>query len=55
MYEFTCQLATLDPPPPEMQQLLGAFNGNQTAMDGFVQMNAGTILPAASLSPENEE
>ena len=22
MYEFTCQLATLEPPPPEMQQLL---------------------------------
>ena len=23
MFEFTCQLATLEPPPPEMQQLLG--------------------------------
>ena len=22
MYDFTCQLATLEPPPPEMQQLL---------------------------------
>ena len=29
MYEFTCQLATLEPPPPEMQQLLGAIQGNQ--------------------------
>jgi 2-polyprenyl-6-methoxyphenol hydroxylase-like FAD-dependent oxidoreductase len=46
MYEFTCQLATLQPPPPEMQQLLGAIQGNQKAMDGFVQMNAGTISPA---------
>ena len=45
MYEFTCQLATLEPPPPEMQQLLGAIHGNQKAMDGFVQMNAGTISP----------
>ena len=53
MYEFTCQLATLEPPPPEMQQLLGAMRGNQKAMDGFVQMNAGTISPAAFLSPEN--
>ena len=44
MYEFTCQLATLEPPPVEMQQLLGAAHGNQEAMDGFVQMNAGTIL-----------
>jgi 2-polyprenyl-6-methoxyphenol hydroxylase-like FAD-dependent oxidoreductase len=45
MYEFTCQLATLEPPPPEMQQLLGAIQGNQRAMDGFAQMNAGTISP----------
>ena len=46
IYEFTCQLATLEPPPPEMQQLLGAIQGNQPAMDGFAQMNAGTISPA---------
>ncbi len=45
MYEFTCQLATLEPPPPEMQQMLGAIQGNQQAMDGFAQMNAGTISP----------
>jgi 2-polyprenyl-6-methoxyphenol hydroxylase-like FAD-dependent oxidoreductase len=53
MYEFTCQLATLQPPPPEMQQLFGAIAGHQQAMDGFVQMNAGTISPAQFLSPEN--
>ena len=53
MYEFTCQLATLEPPPPEMQQLFGAIRGNQTAMDGFVQMNAGTISPAEFFSPDN--
>jgi 2-polyprenyl-6-methoxyphenol hydroxylase-like FAD-dependent oxidoreductase len=46
MYEFTCQLATLAPPPPEMQQLFGAISGNQKAMDGFARMNAGTISPA---------
>ena len=53
MYEFTCQLATLEPPPPEMQQLFGAIHGNQKAMDGFVQTNAGTISPAEFFSPEN--
>ena len=53
MYEFTCQLATLEPPPPQMQQLFRAIHGNQKAMDGFVQMNAGTISPAEFLSPEN--
>jgi 2-polyprenyl-6-methoxyphenol hydroxylase-like FAD-dependent oxidoreductase len=53
IYEFTCQLATLQPAPPEMQQLLGAIHGRQKAMDGFVQMNAGTLSPAEFLSPEN--
>jgi flavin-dependent dehydrogenase len=53
MYELTCQLATLEPPPPEMQQLFGAIAGNQKAMDGFVQMNAGTISPAQFFAPDN--
>ncbi|MPZ59501.1 MAG: oxidoreductase [Rhizobiales bacterium] len=53
MYEFTCQLATLEPPPPEMQQLFGAVHGNQKAMDGFARMNAGTISPAEFFAPEN--
>ncbi|MFO1327501.1 MAG: NAD(P)/FAD-dependent oxidoreductase [Rubrivivax sp.] len=45
LYEMTCQLATLAPPPPGMQQLLGAIAGRRDAMDGFVRMNAGTIAP----------
>jgi len=53
MYELTCQLASLEPPPPEMQQVLGAISGNQPAMDRFVQMNAGTISPAVFFSPEH--
>lgn len=53
MYEFTCGLASLAPPPPEMQALLRAIHGDAKAMDGFAQMNAGTISPASFLSPEN--
>jgi 2-polyprenyl-6-methoxyphenol hydroxylase-like FAD-dependent oxidoreductase len=53
MYDFTCQLARLEPPPPQMQQLFAAIAGNQQAMDGFAQMNAGTISPAAFFAPEN--
>jgi 2-polyprenyl-6-methoxyphenol hydroxylase-like FAD-dependent oxidoreductase len=53
MYEFTCNLATLDPPPPETQQLFAAIHGNRMAMDAFVQMNAGTISPAEFFAPEN--
>ena len=50
MFEMTCQLATLQPPPPEMQQLIGTIRGNQNAMDAFAQMNAGTITPAEFMS-----
>ncbi|MPZ12311.1 MAG: oxidoreductase [Kiloniellaceae bacterium] len=53
MYEFTCQLATLEPPPPEMQQIFTAVHGNQKAMDDFARMNAGTISPAEFFAPEN--
>ena len=53
MYEFTCQLATLQPPPLETRRLFRAMVGNQRAMDGFARMNAGTISPAEFLTPEN--
>ena len=51
MYQMTCQLASLEPPPPEMQRLLGAIHGNQKAMDRFVQTNAGTLSPVEFFSP----
>jgi len=53
IYEFTCQLAALEPPPPKLQQLLGAVHGNQAAMDGFARVNAGVTSPAEFFSPEN--
>jgi 2-polyprenyl-6-methoxyphenol hydroxylase-like FAD-dependent oxidoreductase len=46
IYEFTTQLATLAPPPEEMQHLLAAMHGNQEAMDAFVSVVAGTLSPA---------
>jgi 2-polyprenyl-6-methoxyphenol hydroxylase-like FAD-dependent oxidoreductase len=53
MYEFTCQLALMEPPPPDLQQVFAAVQGNQQAMDGFAQMNAGTISPAQFFAPQN--
>ena len=53
MYELTTQLATLQPPPPELQQLLGAVHGNQDAMDGFARVMAGVTSPAEYFSEEN--
>jgi flavin-dependent dehydrogenase len=53
MFELTCQLAAMEPPPPEMQALLGAVNGNQEAMDDFASVMAGTLEPPAFFSPDN--
>jgi 2-polyprenyl-6-methoxyphenol hydroxylase-like FAD-dependent oxidoreductase len=53
MYEFTCQLATLEPPSPEMQQLLASIHGNRRAMDAFMRTCAGTMSPAEFFSPGN--
>jgi len=53
IYEFTAQMASLEPPPPEMLQLLGAVAGDQDAMDQFVSVNTGTLSPEAFFSPEN--
>ena len=38
------ELATLEPPPPELQQLLAAVHGNQEAMDGFARVMRGRDL-----------
>jgi len=53
MYEFTTQLATLEPPPEELRHLLAAIHGNQEAMDGFARTNAGVTSPADFFSEEN--
>jgi len=55
LYEFTTDLARLEPPPLEMQQLLTAMQGNQAAMDAFVSVTAGTLSPAAFFAPEHLE
>ena len=53
LYEFTYQLAPLEPPPPDFQQLLAAVHGNQRAMDGFAQVAAGVLSPTVFFSKEN--
>jgi 2-polyprenyl-6-methoxyphenol hydroxylase-like FAD-dependent oxidoreductase len=50
MYEFTTQLATLQPPPPELQQLLAAVQGNPEAMEEFARVNGGVTSPAVFFS-----
>jgi flavin-dependent dehydrogenase len=45
MYEFTNQIGSLQPPPPEFGKLLGTISANRPAMDGFVSMFAGALSP----------
>lgn len=53
IFEFTCDFATLEPPPPEMQQLMGAMQADQDAMDDFVSVVAGTVPAPRFFAPEN--
>jgi 2-polyprenyl-6-methoxyphenol hydroxylase-like FAD-dependent oxidoreductase len=53
MYELTTQLATLEPPPPDLQRLLAAAQGNQEAMDGFARVIAGVTSPAEFFSEQS--
>jgi 2-polyprenyl-6-methoxyphenol hydroxylase-like FAD-dependent oxidoreductase len=53
VYEFTDDFAQLQPPPPELQQLIGAMHGNQEAMDGFISVQASTLPAPEFFTPEN--
>jgi 2-polyprenyl-6-methoxyphenol hydroxylase-like FAD-dependent oxidoreductase len=53
MYEFTCQLATLEPPPPLMQRLFAALHGNQSETNRFFGVLAGTVPVREFFSREN--
>jgi hypothetical protein len=53
MYDFTYGLATLEPPPPETQQLLQAVSTDRDAMDAFASMIAGTLPVAEFFAPDN--
>ena len=53
VYGFTCEFANLSPPPPELQQLIGAMQGNQEAQDEFVSVQAATVPAPEFFAAEN--
>ncbi|MGH2990146.1 MAG: NAD(P)/FAD-dependent oxidoreductase [Solirubrobacterales bacterium] len=53
VYEFTDEFAQLQPPPRDMQQLIGAMDGNPEAMDEFVSVQAATLPAPEFFAPEN--
>jgi flavin-dependent dehydrogenase len=46
IYGFTTSLATLAPPPPEVQATLAALAGDRDGMDLFAGVVAGTVPPS---------
>jgi 2-polyprenyl-6-methoxyphenol hydroxylase-like FAD-dependent oxidoreductase len=53
LYEFTCQLAMLAPPPPLMQRLFLALHGNQEATNRFFSAITGSRPLPEFMSPDN--
>jgi len=53
LYEFTAEFAKLEPPPPDLEELIGAMQGNQAAMDDFVSVMAATLPAPEFFGPEN--
>ncbi len=53
MYELTCQRAALEPPAPQMTQLVAALHGNQDDTDQFLGVLAGTVAIPEFFAPGN--
>lgn len=53
LFELTCEFATLQPPTPEMQQLLGSLAGNQEGINQFLGTIDGTVPLAEFYAPDN--
>jgi flavin-dependent dehydrogenase len=51
MYAMTLDLATLEPPSPEMQQLLASLEDSQAGMNLFARVNAGVTPPQELFAP----
>jgi flavin-dependent dehydrogenase len=53
MYDFTCRLGALEPPPTEMLQLFEALRENREETNRFLGVTAGTVPAGEFFAPEN--
>ena len=53
MYDFTCELAKLEPPPPLMQQLFAALHEDQAATIQFFGAITGSLPLPEFMSQQN--
>jgi flavin-dependent dehydrogenase len=55
IYEMTCDIATLQPPPLAMQELFAAMRGNQEQINRYFGTMAGTTPVPEFFAPENTQ
>jgi hypothetical protein len=53
LHQMTLQFASMEPPPPETQQLLAALLGNQAQTDRFFGALTGTVPLAEFFAPDS--
>ena len=53
LFDLTSQLAMLEPPPPDLQQLLAMLAGNQEGIDQFLGTIDGSVSAADFYAPDN--
>ena len=52
-YELNCQMASFEPPTPQMQQLFVALLGNQAETSRFLGTVVGTVSIPEFFAPQN--
>ncbi|MGB7069575.1 MAG: NAD(P)/FAD-dependent oxidoreductase [Pyrinomonadaceae bacterium] len=55
MYEFNCEMASHEQPPPEMLKLFSSLRANQADTNRFLGTLAGTVPVPEFFSPENTQ
>ena len=53
MYGFTSDFALLEPPPPDLQALLAAIEGDEESMRDFISVMAATLPAPEFFGPDN--
>jgi 2-polyprenyl-6-methoxyphenol hydroxylase-like FAD-dependent oxidoreductase len=53
LYELNCQMATLEPPPPDMLPLFSALRSNPVETGRYMATLGGTLSPVKFFAPEN--
>jgi hypothetical protein len=53
MYDFTCELAALEPAPPPLRELFAALHHDREATNQFYSAITGAVALPSFMNPEN--